>query len=260
MDNLKTVNDTRGHDAGDKALQLLADGAAQPAAAQRRGLPDRRRRVRGGAAAGEPARRRARDEAAARRRSVERLRPAATRSRPASASRCSSRATIPSASWPAPTTRSTRPSAGAPRASPSRVCAIAQCARPRPVTLLARSQFDSPLFPANAYVIRQATIDDQPALERLAASRQPATAPGPAADRRDRRNPGGRRVSIADGRVVADPFKLTAQLVPVLMMRRRSLQAFAAQPSLTARVKAGMRPLRAPLRRAACSPSRTAAG
>jgi diguanylate cyclase (GGDEF)-like protein len=26
MDNLKTVNDTRGHDAGDKALQLLADG------------------------------------------------------------------------------------------------------------------------------------------------------------------------------------------------------------------------------------------
>ena len=25
MDNLKTVNDTRGHDAGDKALQLLAD-------------------------------------------------------------------------------------------------------------------------------------------------------------------------------------------------------------------------------------------
>jgi diguanylate cyclase (GGDEF)-like protein len=26
MDNLKTVNDTQGHDAGDKALQLLADG------------------------------------------------------------------------------------------------------------------------------------------------------------------------------------------------------------------------------------------
>ena len=52
MDNLKTVNDTRGHDAGDKALQLLAGRAAQPAAPQRRGVPDRRRRVRRGAAAG----------------------------------------------------------------------------------------------------------------------------------------------------------------------------------------------------------------
>ena len=121
MDNLKTVNDTRGHDAGDKALQLLADGAAQPAAAQRRGLPHRRRRVRGGAAAGEPAGRRARDAAAARRRGVEHRARRRRRSRPASASPCSSRATTPSAWSPAPTAGSTRRSAGAPRASPSGV-------------------------------------------------------------------------------------------------------------------------------------------
>ena len=118
MDNLKTVNDTHGHDAGDKALQSLAGRAAQPAAPQRRGLPDRRRRVRGGAARGQPARRRARDEAAARRGSRAASRRAAARSRPASASRCTSPVTIPSAWSRARTRRSTRSSAGARNRSP----------------------------------------------------------------------------------------------------------------------------------------------
>jgi hypothetical protein len=100
------------------------------------------------------------------------------------------------------------------------------------------------MFPANAYVIRQATIDDQAVLERLAGldSQQPLR--GPALIGEIDGTPAA-AISMADGRVVADPFKLTAQLVPVLMMRRRSLQAFAAQPSLRSRVKIGMRPSRA---------------
>lgn len=95
------------------------------------------------------------------------------------------------------------------------------------------------MYPANAYLIRHATTDDQSALERLAGldSQRPFSGPSligeidgvPAA-----------AISLADGRVVADPFKLTAHLVPVMMMRRRSLLTFAEQPSLTARLKAGM--------------------
>ena len=97
------------------------------------------------------------------------------------------------------------------------------------------------MYSANAYVIRQATIDDEPALQRLSAldSQRPLSGRtligeidgAPAA-----------AVSIADGRVIADPFQATAHLIPVLIMRRRALQAFAERPGLPARVKAGMRP------------------
>jgi hypothetical protein len=94
---------------------------------------------------------------------------------------------------------------------------------------------------ANAYVIRHATIDDRSTLERLAAldSQPPLTGDAligeidgiPAA-----------AVSLADGRVVADPFKPTAHLVPVLMMRRRSLLTYAERASLPARLKARIAP------------------
>jgi hypothetical protein len=97
------------------------------------------------------------------------------------------------------------------------------------------------MFPANAYVIRQATIDDQRVLERLAGLDSQRPLRGPALIGEIDGIPAA-AISMSDGRVVADPFKLTAQLVPVLMMRRRSLQAYAAQPSLPARLKAGLRP------------------
>jgi hypothetical protein len=95
------------------------------------------------------------------------------------------------------------------------------------------------MFPANAYVIRQATIDDEGTLERLAELDSQRPLSGSALVGEIGGVPAA-AISMADGRVVADPFKLTAHLVPVLMMRRRSLQAFAARPSLPARLKAGL--------------------
>jgi hypothetical protein len=95
------------------------------------------------------------------------------------------------------------------------------------------------MFPTNAYVIRQATADDEGALRRLAelAGRQPLSGPVlvgeiggiPAA-----------AVSLADGRIAADPSKPTARLVPLLGIRFRAQRAFKDQPSLPARLKATM--------------------
>ncbi len=95
------------------------------------------------------------------------------------------------------------------------------------------------MFPTNAYVIRQATVDDQGALRRLAEldGRRPLSGPVligeiggvPAA-----------AVSLADGQITADPSQPTAQLVPLLGIRFRAQRAFKDQPSLPARLKANM--------------------
>lgn len=97
------------------------------------------------------------------------------------------------------------------------------------------------MLPATAYVIRQATIDDERVLERLAAL--------------DGQKPLSGRVLIGeidgiaaaavgldDGRIVADPFQRTAQLITVLTMRRRSLLAVARRPARPARGRSGFRP------------------
>ena len=94
------------------------------------------------------------------------------------------------------------------------------------------------MSPANAYVIRQATIDDQRVLERLAGLDSQRPLRGPALIGEIDGTPAA-AISMADGRVVADPFKLTVDLVPVLMMRRRSLQAFTERPYLPAPLRAG---------------------
>jgi hypothetical protein len=95
------------------------------------------------------------------------------------------------------------------------------------------------MFPANAYVIRQATIDDRRALERLAALDSQRPLSGRTLIGEIDGTPAA-AISLADGRVVADPFKSTAHLLPVLIMRRRSLLAFAKRPTVRERVKAGM--------------------
>jgi hypothetical protein len=95
------------------------------------------------------------------------------------------------------------------------------------------------MFPTNAYVIRQATVDDEGALRRLAEldGRRPLSGPVLIGEI------GGipvAAVSLADGQITADPFQPTAQLVPLLGIRFRAQRAFKEQPSLPARLKANM--------------------
>jgi hypothetical protein len=96
------------------------------------------------------------------------------------------------------------------------------------------------MFPANAYVIRRALDEDAPALRQLAEL--------------DSQSPIGNEaligeidgrpavaISLADGRVIADPFQSTAPLGAMLNVRARSLSAFERTPSLRERMLAGVR-------------------
>jgi hypothetical protein len=95
------------------------------------------------------------------------------------------------------------------------------------------------MFPTNAYVIRQATVDDEGALRRLAdrAGRPPL--PDPVLIGEIRGIPAA-AVSLADGQIAADPCKPTARLVPLLGIRFRAQRAFKDQPSLPERLRANM--------------------
>lgn len=95
------------------------------------------------------------------------------------------------------------------------------------------------MFAASTYVIRLATEGDARALRRLGELDSQPPLAGRALIGEIDGTPAA-AISLADGRVVADPFKSTAQLLPVLMMRRRSLLAFAQRPTVRERVKAGM--------------------
>ena len=87
--------------------------------------------------------------------------------------------------------------------------------------------------------IRQATTDDSGALERLAAldGQKPLT--GQALIGEMDGSPAA-AISLTDGRIVADPFKRTAHLVPLLTMRRRALQSLGRRPLLRDRIRAGV--------------------
>ena len=95
------------------------------------------------------------------------------------------------------------------------------------------------MFAANTYVIREATAEDAWALRALAGLNGQAPLSGavligelcgvPAA-----------AISVADGRVAADPFQPTADLVAHLRMRTRALRTFEQEPSTSARVRAGV--------------------
>lgn len=97
------------------------------------------------------------------------------------------------------------------------------------------------MYPANAYVIRRATEEDEVELRRLAEldSQRPLTGPtlvgvidGKAAA----------AVSEIDGRVIADPFHQTAVLRQMLRIRLSAMRSYATTPSLAERVRAALQP------------------
>ena len=100
------------------------------------------------------------------------------------------------------------------------------------------------MFSSTAYRIRPATEDDAPELRRLAAldSRPALTHPvligeldgAPAA-----------ALSLADGRLAADPFLPTAALAVHLRLRARGVLAYDREPSLAARIRAALVPVAA---------------
>ena len=47
-------------------------------------------------------------------------------------------------------------------------------------------------------------------------------------------------ISLEDGRVTADPFEPTAQLVQALQLRKRSIEAAARTPDVTQRMRAAI--------------------
>jgi hypothetical protein len=97
------------------------------------------------------------------------------------------------------------------------------------------------MYPANAYVIRRATDDDEVELRRLAEldGQRPLTGPSLVGEIDGRP---AAAVSAIDGRVVADPFQHTAVLRQVLRIRLSSMRSYARTPSLAERVRASLQP------------------
>jgi hypothetical protein len=97
------------------------------------------------------------------------------------------------------------------------------------------------MYPANAYVIRQATEADATTLRHLAEldSQKPFAGPALIAES------GGTAIaaiSLFDGRVVADPFEQSAVVTQLLHMRLHALRAHSDSPSLPERLRAAFRP------------------
>ncbi|HEX5896795.1 MAG TPA: hypothetical protein VFY47_10755 [Thermoleophilaceae bacterium] len=95
------------------------------------------------------------------------------------------------------------------------------------------------MLPANTYVIRQATVDDEQALERLARLDTQRPLRGPVLIGELDGRPAA-AVSLDDGRVIADPFEFTLQLRQVLRIRAAALHSHSRTPSLPERLRASI--------------------
>jgi hypothetical protein len=96
------------------------------------------------------------------------------------------------------------------------------------------------MFSATAYTIRIAAAADESALCRLAEidSQDPLTA-GPVLIGEIDGKPEA-AISLADARVIANPFVPTAQLLAHMRMRAGALGAYERTPSLPARLRAAL--------------------
>ena len=97
----------------------------------------------------------------------------------------------------------------------------------------------STVISANAYVIRQATIDDDETLRRLAELDSQPALHRPALIGEIGGYPAA-AVSLIDGRVISDPFQLTVRLTQLLHIRVSALRAYAQTPSLPERLRASI--------------------
>ena len=96
------------------------------------------------------------------------------------------------------------------------------------------------LFAANTYVIRNATPADADVLTRIARLDTQRPIEGDALIGEIGGVPAA-AVALSDGRVVADPFVRTANLVALLRMRYRARMAARRTPSVADRLRAGVR-------------------
>ena len=96
------------------------------------------------------------------------------------------------------------------------------------------------MFAANTYVIRKATPADADVLVRIARLDTQRPIEGDALVGEIGGVPAA-AVALADGRVVADPFVRTANLVALLRVRYRALVAAKRTPAVSERLRAGVR-------------------
>jgi hypothetical protein len=97
------------------------------------------------------------------------------------------------------------------------------------------------MYPANVYLIREATHADEDALRRLAKLNSQEPLRGRVLIGEIEGEPAA-AASMADGRTVSDPSRATHFLVPLLGMRVRAQRTFERMPSLPARISAGLSP------------------
>jgi hypothetical protein len=102
----------------------------------------------------------------------------------------------------------------------------------------------------NHYRIRPANATDEPALRRLAGLDSQAPLRGRILIGELDGTPAV-ALSMTDGRVIADPFRRTAQLTAAMRLQAGVTVRVEASPSLRDRIIAGLAPSRRPMRSAA---------
>jgi hypothetical protein len=96
------------------------------------------------------------------------------------------------------------------------------------------------MYSANAYAIRPATEADNRTLRHLAELDSQRPLDGPVLIGEIRGRPAA-AVSLTDGRVIADPFRNTVHLRRILHLRFDGFRAYSRTPSLSQRLRAGVR-------------------